>query len=43
MIPNWKSKTKEDKVKTSYVPWDIGSDFNLEYTVQGEHFKTNVF
>ena len=43
MLPDWKSKNKDWRVSTQYAPWDIGSDMSVEYVVQGEKYKTNLF
>ena len=40
-IPAWKNK--KDFGKTEYIEWDIGEDFGIEYEVQGQKFKTNLF
>ena len=40
-IPAWKDK--KNLGKTEYINWDIGEDFSIEYEVQGEKYKTNLF
>ena len=40
-IPAWKNK--KDFGKTEYVEWDIWEDFSIEYEVQWEKYKTNLF
>lgn len=40
-IPAWKNK--KNLWKTEYIEWDIGEDFSIEYEVQGQKFKTNLF
>lgn len=36
-------KNKKNLGKTEYIDWDIGEDFAIEYEVQGEKYKTNLF
>lgn len=40
-IPAWKNK--KNLQKTEYIEWDIWDDFSIEYEVQWEKFKTNLF
>ena len=40
-IPAWKNK--KDLGRTEYIEWDIGEDFGIEYEVQWQKFKTNLF
>ena len=43
MLPENKAPTKKNTIKTTYIPWDYGSDFNMEYYVQWEKYSTNIF
>lgn len=36
-------KDKKNLGKTEYIEWDIWEDFSIEYEVQGEKYKTNLF
>lgn len=36
-------KKKTDIRKTSFLDWDIGDDFSIDYYVQWERFTTNLF
>ena len=36
-------KNKKNLGKTEYIEWDIGEDFGIEYEVQWQKFKTNLF
>lgn len=36
-------KNKKNLGKTEYIDWDIWEDFAIEYEVQGEKYKTNLF
>lgn len=36
-------KNKKNLNKTEFLDWDLGDDFSLEYIVQWEKFRTNVF
>ena len=40
-IPSWKNK--KNLSKTEYIEWDIWEDFSIEYEVQWEKFRTNLF
>jgi len=40
-IPKWKNK--KDLQRMEYIDWDIWEDFSIEYEVQWEKFKTNLF
>lgn len=40
-IPAWRNKKNLQKM--DYIEWDLGDDFSIEYEVQWEKFKTNVF
>lgn len=40
-IPIWKDKKNLNK--TNFVDWDLWDDFSIEYEVQWEKFKTNLF
>ena len=40
-IPAWKNKKNLQKME--YIDWDIWEDFWIEYEVQWEKFKTNLF
>ena len=36
-------KNKKNLNKTEFLEWDLWDDFSLEYSIQWEKFKTNVF
>lgn len=40
-IPSWKNK--KNLSKTEYIEWDIWEDFSIDYEVQWQKYKTNLF
>lgn len=38
-----KGKNKRDLQRNEYIEWDIWEDFSIDYEVQWEKFKTNLF
>ena len=40
-IPKWRNK--KDLQRMEYIDWDIGEDFSIDYEVQWQKYKTNLF
>ena len=40
-IPKWRNK--KDLQRMEYIDWDIGEDFSIDYEVQWQKYRTNLF